>query len=117
MRFRWMTAASTASTMPDRLRLNFYGGFVPQRHAHVRAAGFPSSAIGIVQGVWHIQQQATMRIIGCLDPAEFNIAEAARTFRTFGGFLADRKAPASDLRAGNENKKVGAAADRFSIRV
>jgi hypothetical protein len=98
MPFRWMAAASTASTMPDRLRLNFHGGFVPQGHAHVRAAGFPSSAIGIVQGVWHVQQQATMRVIGCLYPAEFNIVESPRTFRTFGGFLADRKTPAADLK-------------------
>src|SRR6266849_6265518 len=103
--------------MPARLRLNSHGALVPQSHAHVRAAGFPSSAIGIVQGVWHIQQQATMRVIGCLDPVEFNTVETPRTFRTFGRFLADRKTPAADLRAGNENKKVGAAADRFSIRV
>jgi hypothetical protein len=104
-------------SMPDWLRLDSHGALVPQIYAHVCAAGFPSSAIGIVQGVWDIQQQATLRVIRSFDPVEFNTVETKLTFRAIGGSLADRKTLAADFRAGNENKKVGAAADRLSIRV
>jgi hypothetical protein len=105
------------STSNLELPLNSHRALAPQIHAHICAAGFPRPSIGTVQSVWHIQQQATMRVIGCSDPVEFDAVETQLTFRAFGRFLADRKTLAADLRAGNENKKVGAAADRFSIGV
>src|SRR5262245_8463071 len=99
------------------LLFNSHGALALQIHSYVCAAGLSAPAVGIVQSVRHIQQQATIRIIGRFDPIELNAIETQLTRGTPGCSLADRKTLAADLRAGDENKKMRAAADRLAIRV
>src|SRR5262245_9851105 len=111
-------SAYAGESLPRRSRLPLdpHRALAAQIDADVGGPRSPGAAV-VVQGIWHAQQQAALRVIGGLELVELDIAEAARARCAARRLLAHRETLAAELRGGNDDEKVRAAADRLAVGV